>query len=451
MHRDLAQPIPVKSIQDSLRRRLAKGAAGTFGLKIASTLLALLTSLLLARLLGAAGYGAYAYAMVWVMLLAVPGMLGMDKLLVREIAANQTKSQWGKTRGLLVWANTAVIFVSIAIAALAIVIVWLLPWQFDAQMSSALLIALVMIPFVALTRARQASMAGFHRVVKGQLPERLIRPVLLILLVALASLALGDALSATWVIAINGVAVAVASFIGARQLYGSVPDVVKQSAPIYETRLWMQSALPLVLIGSLYAINERVGFIMLGAIRGAEDVGIYAVVFRGVELIKFLLLAVATILAPHVAGLYTSGNTIRLEGLLRKSSLISLLISLPIALALVIFGEWFLSLFGPDFVRGETALAILVAAQVFSAATGPVSMLLVMTGHQGDVLMAMGISAISNIALNAVLIPKLGLEGAAIAALSSLVIWNTILVVCAYRKLGINPTAVGKFKFLTGK
>lgn len=44
------------------------------------------------RLLAAAGYGAYAYAMAWIALLNVLAILGMDTLLVRNIAAYRTQS-----------------------------------------------------------------------------------------------------------------------------------------------------------------------------------------------------------------------------------------------------------------------------------------------------------------------------------------------------------------------
>jgi len=57
--------------QDSLRVTLMWNAGGTFALKVASTALLFLISLLLARLLGATGYGAYVNAMAWISLLSV--------------------------------------------------------------------------------------------------------------------------------------------------------------------------------------------------------------------------------------------------------------------------------------------------------------------------------------------------------------------------------------------
>jgi O-antigen/teichoic acid export membrane protein len=55
----------------------------------------------------------------------------------------------------------------------------------------------------------------------------------------------------------------------------------------------------------------------------------------------------------------------------------------------------------------------------------------------------MTIGAISNIALNLVLIPRYGILGAAIATTTSMMLWNGILVFEVWSKLEIDPTVFG--------
>ncbi|MDQ3564372.1 MAG: polysaccharide biosynthesis C-terminal domain-containing protein [Pseudomonadota bacterium] len=94
------------------------------------------------------------------------------------------------------------------------------------------------------------------------------------------------------------------------------------------------------------------------------------------------------------------------------SARVVLLVSLPVALSMIIFGRWILlTVFGLEFVSGATALAILSAAQIVNAAMGSVGLLLIMTGHERDTATGVGIAAAVNVTLNVLLIPVWGLKG----------------------------------------
>jgi O-antigen/teichoic acid export membrane protein len=60
-----------------------------------------------------------------------------------------------------------------------------------------------------------------------------------------------------------------------------------------------------------------------------------------------------------------------------------------------------------------------------------------MTDHEKSTLFALSFAAILNVVLNLILIPKLGMMGAAIATSTSVVSWNIILCVMTWRHLGI--------------
>lgn len=442
--RSLLQMLYGKDGMGSLRRDLAKGAAGTFILKITATGLSFIISVLLARLLGASGYGAYAYAMAWVNLLVVPSVLGLDKLLVRDVAAYQVRSAWGLMRGFLRRANQAALFVSVGLASIVAVIAWVFAGRFESQMLPAFWIGMVFVPLAALMRLRQAALQGLYHVVVGQLPDMFIRPLLFITLLAGAYLFLREDLNAPWALGMNVAAAGVALFIGTRFLRGILPQPVQEASPVYQTRLWAGSALPLLFFSGMQVINAQADTIMLGAMKGAELTGIYAVAKRGAEFIAFFLIAVNAALAPTIASLYAAGDMERLQRVITKSARVVLSLSLPVALVLIFFGYWFLLLFGQDFTRGDTALAILCAGQIINAAMGSVGLVLIMTAYGTDAAMGIGISAILNIVLNAILIPLWGLEGAAVATASSMMVWNLLLAVQVYRRLGIHTTALGK-------
>lgn len=441
---DLGRMLLGKEERTGLYSHLVRSAVGTFGLKVASTGLFFIISVLLGRLLGTAGYGAYSYAIAWVSLLCVPALLGLDTLLTRNIAEYQAQSAWGLMTGLLRRANQATLIVSIGLALLAAVVSWTLAPRFVSQMLFSFWVALMLLPFMVLIRLRQATLQGLQQVVVGQLPEMLVQPILFIVLIGVVYLLFESDLTAPWVVGMNIVATGTSFLIGTRLLNKTLPQAVQRAAPVYQTREWVRSALPLLFVSGMGVINASTDILMLGAIKGAEAVGIYAVANRGAGLITFFLMSVNMPLAPTIAGLYAEGKIQRLQHVITKSARVTLVLSLPLAVSLIVFGYWLLSLVGPDFTSGRLALAILSVGQLINVAMGSVGLLLVMTGHEHDAAMGIGISAVLNVILNALLIPRWGIEGAAVATASSMILWNLLLSIWVYKRLGIHSTALGK-------
>jgi O-antigen/teichoic acid export membrane protein len=193
----------------------------------------------------------------------------------------------------------------------------------------------------------------------------------------------------------------------------------------------------------LQILNAKLDILMLGSMVGTRETGIYSVATRGAGLITYVLVAVNAALGPAIASLNVSQDRQRLQSMITKSSRIVLLISLPACVGLIVFGGFFLRIFGQDFVSGRTALSILCLGQLFSAAMGSVNLLLIMTGHERDALVTLGGSTILNAALNLLLIPRWGIEGAAIASTAGVIMRNAVAALFAYRRLQIHSTALG--------
>lgn len=183
LSRKRGPPLPaILGAGHSLRAYLIRGAGGSLALKLVATVLAFIVSILLARLLGAVGYGTYAYAIALVSLLSVPATLGLPHLIIRYIAAYQSRSVWSLMRGLLLQANQAVLLISWGLVLLAAVIGWALADRLPPEGLATFWLALVLLPLVALNALRTATLRGLGYVLLGQLPEALIKPGLFILL-----------------------------------------------------------------------------------------------------------------------------------------------------------------------------------------------------------------------------------------------------------------------------
>lgn len=424
--------------------RTARGTVGGFALRIGSTALGFATSLLLARSLGAAGYGAYAYAFAWVNLLVIPSAFGLDVLMVKEMAADPGPSKQGANRALRGWSHRLVTILSIVTMAILVASVW--GFQ-RAQPDIVLVVALAAtsLPARALTNLKQGTLRGLHHVVLGQVPEALLRPLLAVVLLLAAALLYGSRFDTVQAVAIAVFAAWVSFGVATVLERRALPEGLREAPPAYHRRAWLANALPFLFVSGMFIINNRADVIMLGAIRGEAAVGYYSVAAKAAMLITFVLAGANAALAPSFSRSFAAGQDGRLHAVLRNATALVLLASLPIALVLVVWGRPLLSFFGPGFASAYPSLLVLSIGQLANVATGPVGQLLNMTGHERDTAVAVGSSAVLNVALNAVLIPLWGLMGAAVATACSTVLWNALLARYVYRRFG-SYAVLGIFK-----
>ncbi len=393
-------------------------------------------AVLLARFLGSRGYGIYALAFAWSTLLGVPAILGLNTFLVRGIAVYEVKEQWSLMRGLLFRTNQLVLLTSttIALCGTVVALTWLSP-----SFRGPFCVAMLLVPLTALTLLRQGAMQAFGRVVSGQLPEFLIRPLLII--VGVVALEGWGVLTPTTALGANVAGVAVAFIVGALLLRRALPTALRSVRAEFVTREWLRASLPMMLIAGVWMANSNITTLIVGTLDGPRAAGVYSVVQKGAEVIVLLLYATNMPLAPAVARLYARKDRQGLEHTTEQMARATLFVSTPIALALMAFPHLFLDLFGPSFQAGATALVILALGQLINAAAGPSGNVMLMTGQERIAVRGVAAGLLANIVLAVLLVPPLGVTGGAIAFAASLVLWNTILVVLARRLIGVNVTA----------
>lgn len=431
-----------------MRSYFIKSVSGTFGIRVINAGLSLIISIFLSRLLGAEGYGAYAYAIAWVMVLSIPAKCGSDEFLVREVAIYHNQSALGLLKGLLSWVNMVVFSTSVLIAILAVGVTWLLSNGEQTNIIvSTFFAALFLLPLQGFIGIHQATMRGFRRVISGLVPMMLLHPVLFIGGIAVVYFLWGAFITPLSVMCLNIGASVVVLIVGSVLLRRSIPKDVTHAQPEFKEKAWLHSILPFMLISGMYVINNRADVLMVGYLLGAKAAGIYTVAARCAELITFTIVALNTSLAPVVASLYRQNEQERLQRIVTKSSRFLLFVTLPIVGILVLFSEEFLLFWGIEFAEGATVLRLLSLGQLVNVSMGAfLGLLLNMTGHEQYTAFALGFAAIINIILNIILIPVWGINGAATATIISLVFFKILLFRGVYSKLNIHSTALGIIK-----
>lgn len=169
-----------------------------------------------------------------------------------------------------------------------------------------------------------------------------------------------------------------------------------------------------------------------------EDIAKLAVSLRMANMISLLLLSVNMIVGPKFASLYRQGKLDDLFKTYSSSLRILIVLSLPIGIIVFLFPDFLLSFFGPQYKGASSLLIILSVGQLFHVLSGAVGLLLTMTGHEKDMKNIVLISGIFTLTLAIILIPAIGVTGAAASTTIGITIQNSICIYFVKKRLGIS-------------
>ncbi|WP_280564595.1 flippase [Chromohalobacter sp. 48-RD10] len=427
---------------NGLKAQLVRGALGVGGLKLLSLPLTMVASILLARGLGPDGYGQYTFVMAVIALLALPIGPGLGQLITREVAKYQHGEQWGLFRGLLrrthQWALVGSILMAAIIAVLA---ARNASWGGDDRWS-LLLLATLMLPLLGLNALRASTLRGLRNVFYAQLPELLARPGLH--LVIAGGLLLTGMLNPATALASQICATGLAFLVGAMFLRRLRPAEVSQARLDYRHGEWGRALLPFTLLAAVGTLNGQIGILALGWLGTDEDVAALQVAMKGSMLVVLSLTIVNMMIGPYITRAYRENDKLRLQQLSRQSARAALVVAMPIALPLILWGGPLIHLvYGESYADTATwPLAILGVGQLVNVAFGSVGLLLLMCGHERDSLTGQVLGLCINLTLALVLIPRYGVTGVALATSVGIVVWNGFLAYRCVKRLGFRPSVI---------
>jgi len=204
----------------------------------------------------------------------------------------------------------------------------------------------------------------------------------------------------------------------------------------FSTRQLLKTASPLLFSGLLLYLLNWTDILMLGAMVNETQVGIYNIAYKVGSVGFLVIVSVSTIITPRMAELFGEGKIKELKKLTHQSTRLIALLSIPVVLALIIFNKPILSFFGNEAIAGSNSLVIISVGVLFSAMAGNVDQILNMTNNHKILRNITILCFFVNVILNFILIPKFGIEGAAIASLITNVVINLSCVYYIRKKLG---------------
>jgi O-antigen/teichoic acid export membrane protein len=422
-----------------IKTPMAIAGSGSLALRIAAIGTGFLQAVLAARLLGVHDYGVYAFVNSVVAIGATLALLGMDLLSVRELARLKAIAAWEKTAGFSRASRIAVLVASILVGAAVAGFALLAP-GFEYRRELAL--AGLLIPPASLILLFQAQARGLGGVICSQVPNSLIRPV--IMLVVFAVLYFG----AVHIVTFDAVLIVLLANFAALIFAVSVIRRVSPSDPVtgptaLEMRKHVAQATPFLAMSVTGILQFNGPTLLLVWLSGPVQAGLFQPIALLAPIMVVGLDTIAMPVAPQIAHLWEVGDVTRLRRTLRAATLAATGISVCVIAALLLMGPFILSAFGKEFAAVRLPLLWIAFAQLINAASGHVGLLLSMTSHQRDALRCQVIQLAMTLGPGAALIPALGTQGAAISLAVGIVIFNVSALIYARMRLGFDPALPG--------
>ncbi len=186
-------------------------------------------------------------------------------------------------------------------------------------------------------------------------------------------------------------------------------------------------AWPIGLLGVLGSIMINTDMVMLGHWRSTEQIGFYAAGQKPI----LLLYIVPTLLASAVFPVFTrlaAINRDRFRFVLERTVTATFLLGLPVVTVGAVLAPALISLiYGPDYAPAVPSFVLLLTTIVIVFPSTILANALFAHNEQRQFLWFVGIGAVSNALLDALLIPRYGIEGSAIATIIAQVLTNVLV------------------------
>ena len=431
-----------RSRMGSIGRQSAVYFAGT----ILTTAAGYFFRVYLARTLGAEGLGLYTLGMSMVGFLALFGVLGLPMAASRFVAEYSARRDYSRLGGLLRGSLTVLVSASIFLAAVLLLAgPWVAVHFYHAPALRPYFgsFALIMI-FGSLSTYFGMAMAGYLDVSRRTLVTHFIgTPANMVLAVTLISLGFGLAGYLTAQIA-SGFLVAL---LLAFYVWKRTPAEVRRGS--FSARLEKKVVSFSAAAFSLAAVEFIMGQtdkIVLGYCLSAREVGIYSVAIALTTFVPVALQSVNQIFSPTIAELYASGQHSLLQQLYSSLTKWVVALTLPLALTIILFAHPLLAIFGKVFEAGAAVLVIRTCGELINCGVGSVGYLLLMSGHQRDMVKIQICNAVLMIGTSVILVPRFGILGAALASAISIVVTNLWALSKVFRRLALFPYNSSFFK-----
>lgn len=392
--------------------------------------------IVLGNLFGPEGVGAYALSQSVIWAAAIVSRYGMNDAVMRFVSQDRDNIKslvylrWGTERALYLstFSGCVIFFLSNIVASF-----------FDSE---GLKVLLVGVAFSVPAFTLSFIFSGFLKGVRKPASSILLENGSVALLTGLFTLAGGffwperGIEVVSWAFAISAWLVFLQ---GVYQVYSWKKAAIRSVdlvSTVSSKALFLESSSSFFVISLSRLMHLVVGVMIVGWLLNETDVGLFKAAQQAAALISFIFIVISAIFPPRFATLFHEKDKAGLYLLVKKSSVLGLVLAAPMFVVCFFFPHWVLSVIGGEFVEAELLLRVIAFGQIINVALGGMGPLLNMTGNEK---VMRNISLTSNalgLLLFFLLIPLMGVVGAAVS-LSFMLVFQGLLAFIYVKKLSI--------------
>lgn len=424
-------------------RSIASGTGLSMLGRVVNGGLSFLYGVVIARLLDVHSVGVIMLALTLIRIAEFIGRMGLELGVLHHVAILAGRGDLAAVRGTVRNGIRLVMVFSAALAVLLALGATPMAAIFDMPDLAGLmrLLSLSLVP-TSITMILLAGLLGLRHYAANTITERMVLPAANLGLCVVLLLAGAGVVGAGWAY----MAAALLTLpLAARYFARAVPRCAQPGTAVSSRELLRFSA-PALMVIVLTQLLFWADIVMLGLLRSATEVGIYSAAARTAFVANMIVAAAGQIFAPTISSLYSRGDLAQLEALYKTVGKWIFLVTSPVVALLLLLPGDILSAFGPAFTAGSTALMILALSQLVDAATGTSTFMLTMSGRLRLMVLNTGTAFALNVALNALLVPRYGIDGAAAATFVALGVFQLMALLQTRMKLGMHPYSAGYLK-----
>ncbi len=408
----------------SYLKRAVSGIAISFIISILASLVSYVTRLVLARNLTTAEYGLF-YA-VWTVVIFFLFFrdLGFQESLVRHITEFKAAEKVQKIKTALVSAFSIQIFGSLILSIIFFLLADFLALHYfkDPRASLLLKIMIFYIFFSVFFKILKGFFQGFQRMFIYSSIELSKNAILLFLILLFSWLGFGIT-SPAWAYAFVCVFLVIIYFPLLLKTYPFFNYKIEDKKNI--SKSLFRFAIPSFATQIGGRIIGYLDTLFLTYFRSLQEVGIYNAVLPSALMLLFVGRTAGSIIFPMSTELWVKKDLKRLSQGIHLMHRYLFIFTAPIIAVLFIFARFFLGeFFGEDYAAGYRAFQIILIGVFFFLMAMMDNNIISGIGKPQVVTKIILLAALINAAANFFLIPRLGIEGAALATtISYFLVW----------------------------
>lgn len=431
-------PAPTRSAAGAAGNRILSNLFALSVSQVTTWTLTLVWTVIVPRLLGPAGSGFL--VLVWSvngLLMAICGM-GSRTMLIREIARDRARAP-------ALLATALAVRAAACIPCVGFTIIYIHLARYASSERAFLYVAAILTALMLLSEPIQAAFQGIERMRYQAYSDILNKSVAAVLGVALVLIGF-RAFALAWLMVVAAAVVLIADWIWIRRYVN-----IAWGECLRGLKAFLRQSMAYWAYTISYTFYLWIDASLVGVLAPPAVLGYYGMPTKLFGTILFVPTILATAWLPRLSAAFREGGSRRLRQISRPPLELSVVLSLPIAVGVVLVSKpMVMALYGPWFAPAVPVVQILALAAIPMYLNIIVATILIAAGRQTIWTVVLGGAGIFNTVLNLILIPRFqaqdhnGAIGAAIALVLTemLVAVTGVVVGRRYLTWGVMPRIV---------